>query len=355
MKRREFITVIGGGVIASPLVVHAQQSGKLQTIGFMGAGTPSVGVNGPPRFYSGCTNSVGAKAGTSRLNIAGRKEVASAMPIIAAEFVRLKVDVIVTVGGNIAKQATSDIPIVFALAGDPIGQGLVASMARPGGNITGMSLQALDLAGKRLEILREFVPTLRKLAVLTFVGNTRSELEVNEVQAAAKSLGLEIVMLEIRQADGSSPAIDTLRDRAEALYVPSNPLANTNRVLINDLALSARMPTVHGFRQYVDTGGLISYGPSTPDLFRRAAEYVDKFCAGRSRAIFRSSNRLPPANRETAEAVLNRGISVDLAARLVQGMRLARRLWRMSTRTGRNTARLFWPRYALTIRVPIFV
>jgi putative ABC transport system substrate-binding protein len=118
------------------------------------------------------------------------------------------------------------------------------------------------------------------LAVLAFVGNTGNELELNEIQAAAKTLGLEVVMLEIRRADDLAPAFDTLRGRAEALYVLANPLANTNRVLINDLALNARMPTVHGFRQYVETGGLISYGPSTPELFRRAAEYVDKILRG---------------------------------------------------------------------------
>jgi len=182
--------------------------------------------------------------------------------------------------GSVAKQATSDIPIVFALAGDPIGQDLVASLARSGGNITGMSIQATDLVGKRLELLREVMPSLRKLAVLAFVGNTGNELELNEVQAAAKTLGLEVVMLEIRRTDDLAPAFETLRGRAEALYVPANPLANTNRVLINDLALGARMPTVHGFRQYVETGGLISYGPSTTELFRRAAEYVDKILRG---------------------------------------------------------------------------
>jgi putative tryptophan/tyrosine transport system substrate-binding protein len=280
MKRRKFITLIGGGVIAWPLAVHAQQSGKLPTIGFMGAGTPSGWSQWTAAFLQRLHQLGWSEGRNVAIEYRWAEGSSERDADNAAEFVRLKVDVIVTVGGNIAKQATSDIPIVFALAGDPIGQGLVASLARPGGNITGMSLQAVDLAGKRLEILREFVPSLRKLAVFAFVGNTRSELELNEVQAAAKTLGIEIVMLEIRRADDLAPAFDTLRDRAEALYVPSNPLANTNRVLINDLALSARMPTVHGFRQYVDTGGLISYGPSTPDLFRRTAEYVDKILRG---------------------------------------------------------------------------
>jgi len=265
---------------AWPLAARAQQSAKLPTIGFMGAGTPSGWSQWTAAFLQRL-HELGWNEGR---NVAieyrwaeGRSERDAEN---AAEFVRLKVDIIVTVGGTIAKQATSDIPIVFALAGDPIGQGLVASLARPGGNITGMSIQAIDLAGKRLEFLRELMPNLRKLAVLVFFDNTGNELELHEVQAAAKTLGLELAMQEIRRADDIPPAFETLRGRAEALYVPANPLANTNRVLINDLALRARMPTMHGFRQYVETGGLISYGPSTPELFRRAADYVDRILRG---------------------------------------------------------------------------
>src|SRR5713101_5734953 len=280
MKRREFITLIGGAVLAWPLAARAQQSGKLPTIGFMGAGTPSGWSQWTAAFLQRLHELGWIEGRTVAIEYRWAEGLSERDAKNAAEFVRLKVDVIVTVGGTIAKQATSDIPIVFALAGDPIGQDLVASLARPGGNITGMSIQATDLVGKRLELLREVMPSLRKLAVLAFVGNTGNELELNEVQAAAKTLGLEVVMLEIRRADDLAPAFETLRGRAEALYVPANPLANTNRVLINDLALGARMPTVHGFRQYVETGGLISYGPSTTELFRRAAEYVDKSLRG---------------------------------------------------------------------------
>ncbi len=280
MKRREFITLIGGAVLAWPLAARAQHSGKLPTIGFMGAGTPSGWSQWTAAFLQRLHELGWIEGRTVAIEYRWAEGLSERDAKNAAEFVRLKVDVIVTVGGTIAKQATSDIPIVFALAGDPIGQDLVASLARPGGNITGMSIQATDLVGKRLELLREVMPSLRKLAVLAFVGNTGNELELNEVQAAAKTLGLEVVMLEIRRADDLAPAFETLRGRAEALYVPANPLANTNRVLINDLALGARMPTVHGFRQYVETGGLISYGPSTTELFRRAAEYVDKILRG---------------------------------------------------------------------------
>ena len=202
---------------------------------------------------------------------------------IAAEFVQLKVDVIVTSGTRrslAAKQATSVIPIVFAVAGDPVGSGLVASLARPGGNVTGLSIQSADLVGKRLELLREVVPGLRRLAILANVGNPAAVLEMSEVQAAARTLGLEVVTLEIRRAEDIVPAFEALKGRADALYLCSDPLIITNRIRINTLALGARLPTMHGSREYVEAGGLMSYGPNFPDLFRRAAEFVDKILRG---------------------------------------------------------------------------
>ncbi len=201
---------------------------------------------------------------------------------IAAEFVRLNVDVIVSVGSGaiVAKQVTSTIPIVFTLAADPVGDGMVASLARPAGNVTGLSIQSVDVAGKRLELLHEVIPALRRLAILAEAGNFGSALEQGQVKAAAKMIGLEVVPIEIRRADDIAPVFESLKGRAEALYVLSNPLANTNRVRINDLALGARMPTMHGFREYVETGGLMSYGPNTPDLFRRAGDYIDKILRG---------------------------------------------------------------------------
>jgi putative tryptophan/tyrosine transport system substrate-binding protein len=200
-----------------------------------------------------------------------------------AEFVRLKVDVIVTHGElNIvaAKQATSVIPIVFPLATDPIGSGFVASLARPGGNVTGLSIQAPDLAGKRLELLREVVPGLRRLAIMANVGNPGTVLEISEVQAVARTLGLEVTTLDVRRAEEIAPAFETIKGRVDALYVSAVPLVNTNRVRINTLALAARLPTTHGFREAVEAGALMSYGPNFPDLFRRAADYVDMILRG---------------------------------------------------------------------------
>jgi ABC-type uncharacterized transport system substrate-binding protein len=201
---------------------------------------------------------------------------------IAAEFVRLKVDVIVTVGGAVlaAKQATSVIPIVFGAASDPLGMGLVASLARPGGNVTGLSVQATDLASKRLELLREVVHGLRRLAILTNVDYPAAVLEMGEAQAAARTLGLEVTTLEIRRAEDIVLAFEALMGRADALYVCPDPVLAANRIRINTLANVARLPTITDFREFVEAGSLMSYGPNLPDLFRRAADYVDKILRG---------------------------------------------------------------------------
>jgi putative ABC transport system substrate-binding protein len=202
---------------------------------------------------------------------------------IAAELVRLKVELIVTSGTPAvmaSKKATSVIPIVFATAGDPVGSGLVASLARPGGNVTGLATLANELAGKRLELLREVVPGLRRLAIMGNVGNPFTVLELGDVQAAARTLGLEVVMLEIRRAQDLAPAFEALKSRADALYVCTDALANTNRIRINIAAVGERLPTMHGSRDYVEAGGLMSYGPNFPDLFRRAGDLVDKILRG---------------------------------------------------------------------------
>ena len=195
----------------------------------------------------------------------------------------LKVDVIVTYGtpSTLAvKQATSAIPIVFAAAGDPVGTGLVASLARPGGNVTGLSLQQTDLSSKRLELLRGVIPGLRRLAILGNVGNPFTVLEMNEVKAAARTLGLEVHTLEIRGAQDIAPAFEALRGRADALYVATDPLVITNLIRINTLALGARLPTIYNSRDYVEAAGLMSYGANYPDLWRRAADLVDKILKG---------------------------------------------------------------------------
>jgi putative tryptophan/tyrosine transport system substrate-binding protein len=197
--------------------------------------------------------------------------------------VGLKVDVIVTTGTPqvlAIKQRTSIIPIVFAVAGDPVGNKLVASLARPGGNITGLSLQQTDLGNKRLELLREVVPDLRRLAIIGNVGNPSIPLEMDDVRAAAQMLGVDVVTLDIRRAEDIAPAFDALKGRADALYVASDLLVVANRVRINTLALTMRLPTIYNSREYVELGGLMAYGPNLLDMFRRAAEYVDKILRG---------------------------------------------------------------------------
>jgi putative ABC transport system substrate-binding protein len=161
-----------------------------------------------------------------------------------------------------------------------VANGIVASLARPGGNVTGMSVQSDDLAGKRVEILREVVPSLRRVAILANVGNPLSVMELGEAQAAAGRLGLEFDTLEIRRAEDIVPAFEAIKGRAEALYVCPDGLVNANRVRINTLALGARLPTMHAYRDYVEAAGLMAYGANLPDMYRRAAEYVDKILRG---------------------------------------------------------------------------
>jgi putative ABC transport system substrate-binding protein len=201
---------------------------------------------------------------------------------LAAELVRLKADVIVTTGTAVPalKQVTSTIPIVFTIANDPVGGGLVTSLARPGGNATGLSQLAADLGGKRVEIMREVVPGLRRLAILANAGNPVTASERRQVEEAARSLGLEVVLSEVRRADDIAPAVEALKGRVDALYVQTDPLMNTNRVRISSLALGARLPTMSGIREYVEAAVLMSYGPNFPDLFRRTADYVDKILRG---------------------------------------------------------------------------
>jgi ABC-type uncharacterized transport system substrate-binding protein len=202
---------------------------------------------------------------------------------IAADFVRLKADVIVTSGAPIVlaiKQATSVIPIVFATVADPVATGLVDSLARPGGNVTGLSLQSLDLAGKRLSLLREVVPGLRRVAFMGNIDLPFVLLEMREVQAAARTLGLEAETFEIRRAQDIGPAFDALKHRVEGLYLASEALQDANRLRINILALGARLPTMWAQQELAEAGGLMSYGPNFPDLWRRAGDFVDKILRG---------------------------------------------------------------------------
>jgi putative tryptophan/tyrosine transport system substrate-binding protein len=281
LGRRELIELLGGAVAATcPFAASAQQ--KLPTIGFLGTTTASAWGPWTTAFVKRLRELGWIEGRNLAIEYRWADARSERFAEIAAEFVRLKVDVIVT-GGNAAvaaKQASSAVPIVFALVDDPIGMGLIASLARPGGNVTGLSVQATDLAGKRLALLREVVPGLRRLAIMANTDYPSAALEMAEIQTAAGTLGLEVPPLEIRRAEDIAPAFEVLKGRAEALYVVGDALVMTHRVRINTLALAARLPTSFNYREYVEAGGLMSYGANLSDLFRRAADYVDKILRG---------------------------------------------------------------------------
>src|SRR5262245_31021374 len=283
IRRRQFITLLGGAAVTWPIEARAQQPAKLLIIGFLGAATSSARSHWVAAFVQRLHELGWIEGRTVAIEYRWAEGRSERFAEIAAEFVRLKVDVIVTYATPpviAAKKATGVIPIVSAVMGNPVGAGVVASLARPGGNVTGLSNQSADTAGKQVELLRDIIPGLRRLAVLANVNNPVSEVEMGEVQAAAKALGLDVVTLEIRRAEDIAPAFETLKGRAQALYVAGDPLIITNRVRINTLALGARLPATYSQREYVEAGGLMSYGPNFPDLFRRAGDYVDKILRG---------------------------------------------------------------------------
>jgi putative ABC transport system substrate-binding protein len=281
MRRRDFITLLGGAAAAWPIAARAQQAGKLPTIGYLGTSIESA-----PTWNAAFVQRLHELGWIEGRTVAieyrwaeGRNE---RFPEFAAELVRLKVDVIATSASAsyAARQATSTIPIVFFVAQDPVGTGMVASLARPGGNVTGLSAQQDDTAGKRLELLRDVIPGLRRLGILANVGDPGAVLDLREIQMAARALGLDVVTSEIRRPADIGPAFDAFKGRIDALYVVAESLVNAYRVRVNTLSVGAHLPTMHGFREWVEMGGLMSYGANFPDLYRRAAELVDKILRG---------------------------------------------------------------------------
>jgi putative ABC transport system substrate-binding protein len=283
MNRRELITLLGGAA-TWPTVARAQQGGASRRIGVLMSTTNNAIAQARARVFQQELERLGWTQGR---NVAieyrwteGRNEPLTGM---AAELVRLNVDVIVTDSTPTtlaAKQATSVIPIVFGAVGDPVGAGLVASLARPGGNVTGLSNQSPDLASKRLELLREVVPGLRRLGILINVTNAGAVAEMHGVEAAAAVFGLDVAKLEVQQAADFEAAIQGFSGPGLALYVALDALANSYALRINTLALGQRLPTMHGTREQLEAGGLMSYGPDALDFRRRAADYVDKILRG---------------------------------------------------------------------------
>jgi putative ABC transport system substrate-binding protein len=282
MKRRDFI--VGGSaavVLSAPL--RAEQSTKRPTIGFLGAASPELA--GP--WVAAFVKRLGELGWSEGRNVAIEYHWAEARTErygeIATELANRNVDVIVTWASApvlAAKRATTTIPIVFAAQMDPVGAGVVASLARPGGNVTGMSIQQTDTAGKRIELLREVVPRLARLAVMANSGAPGAMIEMREVATTARTLGLEVIPIEVSQAGEIFSSIESIKDRVDALYVATDPLIFSNRIEINAMAQRQRTPTIYGSREYVDAGALMSYGPNWIDLFRHAAEQVDKILRG---------------------------------------------------------------------------
>jgi putative tryptophan/tyrosine transport system substrate-binding protein len=281
MERREFIRGLCSGIAAWPLAAYAQQGAEPRRIGVLGADA-MVWKPWMAAFVARLRERGWIEGENITIQYRWSEGMSRRVSEIAAEFLRQDVDVIVTYGSAVAilKQATTTIPIVFAVAFDPLRDGLVQSMSHPGGNVTGMSIQQLDLVGKRLELLRAAIPQLHRLAILVDAGYAEPMLEADRVKSMAQGLGLEAARLGIWQPQDIAPAIEALRNKADALYVVSDALIAANRARIIRLALSENLPTILSYDDYVEAGGLMSYGPNYDDLFRRAAEMVDKILHG---------------------------------------------------------------------------
>jgi putative ABC transport system substrate-binding protein len=283
MRRREFITLLGGTAAVWPFAAQAQQGQKLTTVGLLGSGTAAAQSTWTAAFVQRMRELGWIEGRNLKIEYRWAEGHTERLAGLANELVRLHVDLILTHNTPpplAAKQATSVIPIVFATAGDPVGSGIVASLARPGGNITGLSSEVPDAAGKKLELLREIVPGLHRLATLADVNNPYAIVDVSKIEQSARALGIEVASFEIRRSEELDSAFEKLKGRADALYVLPVPLLFTNRVRINTLALSARLPTLLGAREYVEAGGLMSYGPNWPSMWRRSADLVDKILRG---------------------------------------------------------------------------
>ena len=282
MRRREFIRLLASGMaMARARGASAQRFGDVPTIGYLG-GASSLERDWFAAFVGRFGELGWAEGRTVAIDVRWSEGSPERVAEIAAEFVKRKLDVILTYGGAVSalKKATASIPIVFAVAVDPIGIGLVASLSHPGGNVTGLSLQAADTAGKRLELLRQIVPDLHRLAVLFDASYPATMLEMDRVSAAARSLGLAVTSHGIKRGEDIPRVLVSLNGQADALYVVENSLVATNSSRISALAIDIKMPTTFTTADTVKSGALMSYGANFPALYRRAAEYVDKISRG---------------------------------------------------------------------------
>ena len=283
LGRRRFIALLGSTAVAWPVMSQAQQQARLRTVGFLGAGTPATAGVWISAFTARLRELGWIEDRNVKIDLRWAEGRPDRSAEIATEFVQGKVDVIVTYSSEhvqIAKEATSTIPIVFATAGDPVGSGLVGSLAHPGGNLTGMSAQNADLTGKRFELLSEIVPSFRRLAVLFNGNHPAYRLEADTAGAVATRLGFEALSAEVRAGDDIAPTLAAVATKVDAVFVVGETLTFTYRSQISAQAIAARLPTTFSTRGYVEVGGLMSYGPNFLALFRRTADYVHKILLG---------------------------------------------------------------------------
>ena len=283
MKRREFMTLLGGVAAAWPLAARGQQPAKLPTIGVLGTTSYSAWQPWITAFVERLRELGWVEGRTVAIEYRWAGGRPDRWAELAAEFAGLRVDIILTAGDpavRAAKQAMPVTPIVFAIASDPVGVGLVGSLARPGGSVTGLANLVLDTVGKRVELLREITPALDRVAVMANAGFPEALLEMGAFEQLAKTQGLDVVAVEIRRTEDIAPALEHLSGRAQVLYVCPDPLMLINRLRIVTLVLGLRLPTMYAYRDYVEAGGLISYGPNIAANFRRAAEFIDKILRG---------------------------------------------------------------------------
>ena len=283
MRRREFMTLIGGAAAAWPLGVSAQQA-AIPVIGFLLAGSAASLERNLKAFREGMQQLDYAEGSNIHFEYRFAEGYLDRLPNLAVELVRLKPDIIVSapISAHLAaKHATSTIPIVMATGADPVGYGLVMSLSHPGGNVTGLANFAEMLASKQIDLLRELIPHLSRLAVLVNVTNPLHVRQLGETKAAAAAAGIGLVPVEIQGPDELASAFSRLTPaRVEALAVPPDTVLFTLRKRIAELAAGAHLPAIYGFREHVEDGGLISYGDDLRDSYRRAAFYVDKILKG---------------------------------------------------------------------------
>jgi putative tryptophan/tyrosine transport system substrate-binding protein len=285
MKRREFILVIGGAALAWPVAARAQQpASKLYRIGMLETVSSALNVDNLEAFREGLLEIGYVEGKNYVIEYRSADGAAERFPQLASELVRLNVDVIVTRGtpaALAARDASTTIPVVMAAVGEPVGAGLVASLARPGGNVTGFSVFANELAGKRVELVKELLPGSSRVALLNNMSNPVTPPQWEETKRAARAFGLEADFVDVRSEADIAPAFETARSRhVDAIIVGIDAVTQANHQLIVDLAARNQLPTVYGSREFVDAGGLMTYGVSFPQLYFRAAILVDKILKG---------------------------------------------------------------------------